>query len=254
MIHQTFPTADLPERLSDNVRRLRALNPDWDYCFWDDTAIAHFILQHYGRKMLRLFNRINPHYGAARADVFRYLALYRLGGVYLDIKSAADKPLEEVIRPDDSFILAQWRNGIGEAYEGWGLHQELRDIPRGEYQQWHIMVAPEHPLLCAVIARVLLNLKTYAYEAVGAGRLGVLRLTGPIAYTRAIYPLLSVNPHRTVSNETALGLRYSIFEDDGRQNHKQIFRTHYANLKTPIVKRAFPRNLINHFFYVAKNL
>ena len=35
------------------------------------------------------------------ADVFRYLAVYREGGVYLDVKSTVTCPLDEVLSPDD---------------------------------------------------------------------------------------------------------------------------------------------------------
>lgn len=251
-IHQTYYTAQLPDDLSENVNHLKTLNPRWQYIFWDDTSIACFIREHYGNKLLRIFNRINPEYGAARADLFRYLVLYRLGGVYLDIKSAADIPLDEVISPDDSYIISQWRNGVGEPYEGWGLHSDLEGIPRGEYQQWYLVAAAGHPLLRAVIERVILNLQSYRYDKVGAGRLGVLRLTGPIAYTKAIHPLLSTQPHRIVKDQTELGIRYSIFERDGRQYHRQIFKNHYAAIKTPIVRRPLPYGPINYMLYKAK--
>ena len=252
LIHQTYFTARLPDKLCDNVHHLRALNPSWEYLFWDDMSIASFIGQHYGHKMLVIFNSINPDYGAARADLFRYLVLYRLGGVYLDIKSAADVPLDQVIRPDDSFILSQWRNGVGEPYEGWGLHLDLRDIPRGEYQQWHIIASPGHPLLRAVIERVTSNLQSYRYDKSGFGRLGVLRLTGPIAYTKAIHPLLCSYPHRIVEDQSELGFRYSIFENDGRQYHHKVLKNHYAAMITPIVKRPFPYSFINYIFYKAR--
>jgi hypothetical protein len=249
LIHQTYSTPKLPDQLSDNVCRLRDLNPEWRYYFWDDISICDFIHDYYGNEILNLYSRINANYGAARADVFRYFLMYQFGGVYLDIKSAADLPLNDVINYYDSFILSQWRNAPGERYERWGLHPEIDYIPRGEYQQWHIIAAPGHPFLKAVIGRVLFNIKRYRYDKVGYGRLGVLRLTGPIAYTKSIYPILSKYPHRKVQNETELGFRYSIFERDGRHYHGQIFGKHYAIEKKPIVKRAFPYNMVNWFFY-----
>ena len=50
---------------------------------------SNYIRREYGESILSCYLRIDPVYGAARADLFRYLLLYRTGGVYLDIKSAA---------------------------------------------------------------------------------------------------------------------------------------------------------------------
>ena len=58
----------------------------------------------------------------ARADFFRYLLVYQLGGVYLDIKSSLDKPLKDVLRAEDQFILTHWDNRPGEQYEGIGIY------------------------------------------------------------------------------------------------------------------------------------
>jgi len=235
LIHQTHFTSEFPDIIAANVAKLKKLNPEWEYRFYDDEAVADFISQHYGAEVRRVFNSINPEYGAARADLFRYLALYWLGGIYLDIKSTADRPLADVLRPDDSFILSQWHGRLNSRGLQWGRHPELSHIPDGEYQQWYIIAAPGHPFLQAVINRVLWNIRNYDIEVTGAGRRGVLRLTGPIPYSQAIYPLLGFCPHRFVKGEAELGFRYSIFEHDGNQNHRELFKTHYRALNTPIV-------------------
>ncbi len=38
-----------------------------------------------------------PRYGVVLADIFRYLVIYNEGGVYLDIKSTVNRPLDEII-------------------------------------------------------------------------------------------------------------------------------------------------------------
>ena len=64
----------------------------------DDADINEYIGRAYGERLLGEFNRISPSYGATRADFFRYLLLYREGGVYLDIKSSMERPLDEVLQ------------------------------------------------------------------------------------------------------------------------------------------------------------
>lgn len=232
IIHQTYPGTALPEALRDNVADLVSANPGWDHRLYDDRAIERFISDYYPREVLAAYLRIRPEYGAARADLFRYLAIYRLGGVYLDIKSRFIRPIDEVTDGDEGIVLAQWRNGGGGTHQGFGLHEELVHIAGGEFQQWHVIAAPGHPFLRAVILRVLSNLDRYSPWKYGVGRIGVFRLTGPIAYTLAIHPLLGTSPAKVVSDETALSLEYSI---TGDYVHKDAFQRHYSQYDTAIL-------------------
>lgn len=231
VVHQTFHTRDLPPELADAVGAIQRGNPDWQHRFYDEGDMRAFIDESYGPDILAYYDAINPKYRAARADLFRYLVVYRCGGVYLDIKSLPTRPLSAVIRPDDSYLISQWSNGPGEAYPDWGLHPELSRIPGGEYQQWYIAAAAGHPFLRAVIERVLRNLRSYNPGLHGVGQLGVLRVTGPIAYTLAIHPLLARCAHRRVDSQADLGFEYSIY---GKEGHKQAFGGHYSELDEPI--------------------
>jgi len=120
IIHQTYHAKDLPEVLRDAVAALRALNPEWEHRLYDDDDIEHVITAMYPPEVLQLYRRIDPAYGAARADLFRYLLMYRCGGVYLDVKAQMTTPLRDVLRDDDTFVSAHWRNGPGELHDGFG--------------------------------------------------------------------------------------------------------------------------------------
>jgi hypothetical protein len=231
IIHQTFHTRRLPPELEDSLGAIRRANPDWRHRFYDDADIRRFIEDRYGPAVLDYFDAINPKYRAARADLFRYLVVYADGGVYLDAKSLPTRPLSEVIRPGDRYLISQWDNGPAGGYPGWGLHPELARMPGGEFQQWYIASAAGHPFLRAVLERVFRNLRTYNPGLHGVGRRGVLRVTGPIAYTLAIHPLLERHPHRFVDSRAELGFAYSIY---GKEGHKQAFGGHYSELREPI--------------------
>jgi hypothetical protein len=232
IIHQTYPGTNLPEALRENVADLVCANSDWDHRLYDDRAIERFISDHYPKEILSAYLRIKPEYGAARADLFRYLVIYRLGGVYLDIKSRFVRPIDEVVGGDEGIILSHWRNADGQTHQGFGLHRELVDVAGGEFQQWHVIAAAGHPFLRAVIVRVLSNLDRYSPWTFGVGRIGVFRLTGPIAYTLAIHPLLGTAPAKVLSDETCLSLEYSI---TGDYVHRDAFQRHYSQYDTMIV-------------------
>lgn len=240
IIHQTFYERTLPPELQRNVDRLRALNPGWEYRFYDDADIAAFIGEHYGAGMLRYFERIGPQYGAARADLFRYLLMYRVGGVYLDIKSAATRPLDEVLRPDDRYLLSSWG-----ADSGWGHHYELRNLAHGEFQQWYIACAPGHPFLREVIGTVLGNIDRYDPHLHRVGKNGVLRVTGPIPYTLAIHRIIGQHPHRLADSRRDLGLEYNVYRN---QSHETAFRSHYSTQTAPVVRLGPLKRRLSHVY------
>ncbi|SMP82008.1 glycosyltransferase family 32 protein [Noviherbaspirillum suwonense] len=233
IIHQTFYKTALPEALELNVTKLKKLNPDWEYRFYDDNGITSFITDNYPPSVLSYFNRIDGEYGAAKADLFRYLLMYKCGGVYLDIKSSANKPLDETFKKDDVYLLSFWKNGKGDEFEGWGRHKELSEFENGEFQQWYIACAPGHPFLKAVIEGVLRNIDSYNPVLHGVGKHGVLRVTGPVAYTLAIQRLISDVGHRFVDSRAELGFEYSVYSSKA---HTNLFKSHYSVLTRPIVK------------------
>jgi mannosyltransferase OCH1-like enzyme len=239
IIHQTFfsrKAPALPAEIEQNIQRIKAANPDWEYRFYDDSDIVRFISENYGERILSLFLRIDPTYGAARADLFRYLCLYKCGGVYIDIKSTLHKPLNSVLNPDDRFLLSKWENKPGEPFEGWGRHPATKHISGGEFQQWHIVAAPGHPFLKAVIHRVLDNIETYDPRRHGSGKWVVMTLTGPSAYTLAIEPIRSLHPHRMVNITRDAGFHYSIYSTSASQAHFHLFKTHYSKSLKPVVQ------------------
>jgi hypothetical protein len=238
VLHQTFPSRVLPVAFRENVRRLRELHPNWDYRFYDDDDIVQYIRAHYGEEIFRYFTRIDPRYGAARADLFRYLLMYREGGVYLDIKSAARGPLDEVLRSDDQYVLSYWR---GSQFSGWGDYSELREYGGREFQQWHIITVPGHPYLRSVLEIVLRNIESYTPLTWGVGRKGVMRVTGPVAYTRAIGLVRSKYPHRLVNGQDELLLEYTTLSD---VYHRSLFKFHYTVLRESVVLLEGRRRII----------
>jgi hypothetical protein len=233
IIHQTFRHRELPAELQANVDHIKALNPAWQHRLYDDAAIEAFIESSYGMPVLRAYQRISPKYGAAKADLFRYLLLYQTGGVYLDIKSTLHRPLDDVLRADDRYVLSRWRNGEGEEHAGWGCAPELKHLPGGEFQQWHIVAAAGHPFLRAVIEHVLTNIGRYNPWLHGTGSSGVFRVTGPVAYTLAIAPLLGQHPHRLTSDQQ-LGFEYTLFKT---VSHRPLFGTHYAKQTESVIQQ-----------------
>lgn len=232
IIHQTARSlAAQPPEIHDNIERIKALNPGWEYRFYDHDAVLEYLREALGGEAMKLCERVNPRLGVVLSDLFRYVVIHREGGVYFDIKAGMTKPLDEMIRPDDVFLLSQWRNHMGDFFQGWGLLPDLYKVPGGEYQQWHVIAAPGHPYLAQVIEDVLRNMRQYTTRWFGVGKQGVVRVSGPIAYTLAIAPIQSAWRHRIVDIE-ALGLHYSMYRDP---MHHMRAEGHYLRVNEPVM-------------------
>jgi len=207
---------------------LRAMNPSFAYRHYTDAEAEAWVRAHCDAEVLGAYRSINPAYGPCRADLFRYLLMYAEGGVYLDIKSGTALPLERFLRPDDAYLLSNWCEGAcGRA--NWDA---LVGTGFGEYQQWWIACAPRHPFLRAVIRACLANIAAYAHDPTDPwtyGKRGVLLLTGPIAYTRAIRPIARDHASRFAPSSFDGAFVYS------RAAHEHA--AHYSTLTAPIVLR-----------------
>ncbi len=234
----------MPAVLEDNCRAIEALNPDFTYCFYDDHDRERLIGEIYGEAILARYRRINPVYGAARADLFRYLCIYHFGGVYLDVKVGLTRPLSDVLRDNDAYLLSQWDHGSGSPHAGWGTHRQLADIPGGEFQQWHVIASPGHPFLATVIAAVLSNIDRFDPFAFAHPWEAVICTTGPVVYTKSIHRVLAAHPHRRLVGSEEIGLRYSIFDGSADPDaHRRLYRD-YRKAETPLIRQPFPLSLL----------
>lgn len=83
-IFQTWHTKNLPPLMSKTVDLIKSSNPAFTHRLFDDDDCYNFIKDNFDKDILYAFNILIP--GAYKADLWRYCVLYKLGGIYLDIK------------------------------------------------------------------------------------------------------------------------------------------------------------------------
>ncbi|MGE0725384.1 MAG: tetratricopeptide repeat protein, partial [Alphaproteobacteria bacterium] len=94
ILHQTWRTAALPERLA----RMRATwlhhHPGWSHRLWTDDELRAFVAA-VAPDLLPVFDG----YGEAicRVDMARYLILERIGGVYADLDTECLRPIDPLV-------------------------------------------------------------------------------------------------------------------------------------------------------------
>ncbi len=91
IIHQTWKTEEIPTKWIPYQQRVKELHPDWEYRLWTDEDNDAFVQKEYPEflDVFRGFPKV-----IHRVDVIRYLILYKMGGLYLDLDYEMLKPFD----------------------------------------------------------------------------------------------------------------------------------------------------------------
>ena len=85
-----------------------------------------FVNDNFKGEIADCYNKLNII--VAKVDFWRYLVLYKYGGVYLDMDSSIERPLHELINDEDEAIITAEGN------------PHL-------YVQWALIFSKHHPIL-----------------------------------------------------------------------------------------------------------
>lgn len=162
-ISQTNRSVELPIGLYERCMIIHHMNPEYDYHFYDDDACRAYIQEHYPGRVSQAYEKIIP--GAYKADLFRYMVLYREGGVYMDCKSSTIIPLRDLIGEEDEVVV-------------------FRDRPMGTLLNSFMACTPGHPLIKEVLDMSVENILSNHYGE------NPLDITGPQTLGRAFNRLL----------------------------------------------------------------
>ena len=140
-IFQTWHTKDLPPLMKNNVEYIKKLNPAFTYRLFDDQDCYNFIKENFPDDVLEAFNKLIP--GAYKADLWRYCVLYKLGGIYLDIKYRPVKGFKFInLTEKEHWVLDADGNGVYNAL---------------------LVCRPENQILLKAINQIVDNVKNKYY-------------------------------------------------------------------------------------------
>jgi hypothetical protein len=230
ILHQTAKSRCVTPAVATAIDRWRSLT-NWSYYFYDDDAVTRLFRQEErrGRKQLwtwqqqhedgvngtaadgggvgYLSGMLMPlldavakacasHSGTIRADLFRYLVLYRYGGVYADIDSVP----APAFTPPEPYLFYSRQDTAGNV-----SHSCTRSDCAAETQpidslfvveQYHLLsqyfmaASPEHPILWYAIQYGILNL----LRSDDTGKTSAALATGPHALHQAFMSFVADGP------------------------------------------------------------
>lgn len=116
IIWQTYkdPFDQLQPYMLDSINTWKNLNPEFEYRYMDDAQAAEFILKEYGQEWHDLF--ISLPVGVMRGDLWRYMIIYKYGGVYTDLDTECWNPInvwlnedyDMIVCPETDLHFCQW--------------------------------------------------------------------------------------------------------------------------------------------------
>jgi len=164
ILYQTWDTRIFPTDVQARFIKMRKNYAGYEYRFFLDQDMDDFVRTHYPGKIWKCYRKLNLI--VAKADFWRYLVLYKWGGVYLDMDSDMLLPLDDLIHEDDDAIIAAETN------------------PE-TFVQWALMFKADHPLLKLVIDMVVNNIENNTYPN------DIHKMTGPSVFSAALQTLHS---------------------------------------------------------------
>jgi mannosyltransferase OCH1-like enzyme len=97
IIYRTSPFKfeNIPQVILDSYKKDLEISEGFSMFYFDDFDCQCFIEENYGMEYLSLYNKLIP--TAFKADLFRYLLLYKHGGVWMDFSMSLNTPLNKII-------------------------------------------------------------------------------------------------------------------------------------------------------------
>jgi len=161
IIHQTWRNEkSTPASYKLCIESVNKQNPSYSYRFYDDEECREIVRRDF-KEFLSAYNSMTP---VEKADLFRYLIVYRDGGVYLDI---------------DCYCVANFDRLIYDAEFVAGYEQGWKERAIFRYTQWAFAARAGHPVLIEAANRCKAN-------HLQGPTTWTLKKTGPIMWTYLI--------------------------------------------------------------------
>ena len=233
IIWQTMKTNDVPVFIKSYTDSWIEMNPEYEYRFHDDNDIIDFLKNDFP-EYLKGYNNLK--YGASKADLWRYLIIYKYGGVYADIDCICINPLRNWVDKQATFVTALGTN---------------KDIC-----QWLIISVPKNPIFLRAAQKTVENSQNqkvtshYGFEYIENQLIirenkplskfdhPVLALSGPPVLQSAaeecfregllsrILPFIQVV---CVSGSTSCQMNGNVRHDTGNQDYKSSYKALHLN-------------------------
>ncbi|KAJ5102835.1 hypothetical protein N7532_003364 [Penicillium argentinense] len=197
-----------PGNIADAVSWL-AHNPDYEYTLVGEEGAETIVRYRFKEQpvLLGIFNGLRN--TGMKSDLLRYLILSTEGGIYSDIDTENLKPIDKWV-PER--YQKEVRVVVGVEFDRLNGNNWAEVHPDLQFCQWTIATTPGHPLFTYMIEWVVSALEEFrlasntTYSKLSPSSSEVMKLTGPSAWTDAVFRHLQSYDSELVSLRNLSGL------------------------------------------------
>lgn len=157
---------DLQPYMINATETWKNLNPEYEYRYMNDIDAAKFVKQEFGNEWFNIY--VNVPLGVMRGDIWRYMIIYKYGGIYADLDTICKEPVSSWIKEDCEMIIC----------------------PENDVHlcQWTFAASAGHPVIKSVLDCIKegFNKPDYSQDHF------VHKLTGPAVWTKGIRKALDI--------------------------------------------------------------
>lgn len=170
--------------VNETINLYKESNPEYTYHLYNLDDMYNFVKKSFPGRIFKCYNSLNI--DVARSDFWRYLVLYKYGGVYVDMDSYLVKPLASYINIDDTAIISP-------------------EPHKNRYTMWALIFSSKHKILENLIGMICDNIEQRKFPQ------NVHKTTGPSVFSLAVN-----KTHRQLFNED---LNWDQFNKTKRDTH-----------------------------------
>ena len=194
IIHQTYMNRAMPAESYSACQTWWLTNPNYEYRFYDDTLSQTLMELWFAPDSLELKAYNMLYAGAYKSDIFRLALLYREGGVWADVSSVCEHPLDNYINANDEMIVCV-DSPCQKRYAN--IHQA------------YIYVIPQHPAIQHILDYTVQTVVSRRFEIPGMVFQSIA-VTGPTAFAEGLNDFLNRRPLEFFEP----GKQVHLFKDD----------------------------------------
>jgi mannosyltransferase OCH1-like enzyme len=194
-IYQTWEEKKFGRTHFLSLKKFRNLNPNFDFYLLDAAERDAFVRSNwYGSPLWEMYERAR--FGQIKADLFRYLIVAERGGFYFDISKAINLPVDNFLEDHYEALISFERTPRPphlRSNEGPGLlHADKLVL------QWGFGFKRHHEILRILLKQITADYLAFDNAVQVDPKGAILRLTGPLAFTRAVDTYFLQKPRGTV--------------------------------------------------------
>jgi mannosyltransferase OCH1-like enzyme len=162
-IYQTWHNNKVDPKMKQCIDKLKATNPEFNHYFYNQEQCFSFIKENFPQEVADAYDSLIPY--AYKSDLWRYCVLYKLGGVYLDVKFYTTQSLFGIINKyPEIFVKYVPKKILKESY----IDKQIQ-IYNG-----FMVSPPNNSIFKSMIDAIVKNTKEKNYTE------GPLDITGPM--------------------------------------------------------------------------